>query len=134
VTSRLLHAHAGFDIRASSLLSLLPWLVMAIGSSASGLLADGLVARGANVTSVRKGMQSVAFLGPVAALLVLASPGVTPPVAVLCMTAALGITSLGEGRGACPFRADPLPPDSCRLAAPTACLPACFSQYTDHQA
>jgi hypothetical protein len=40
-------------------------------------------------------MQSVAFLGPAAALLVLANPSVSPSLALACLTAALGITSLG---------------------------------------
>jgi ACS family sodium-dependent inorganic phosphate cotransporter/ACS family sodium-dependent inorganic phosphate cotransporter-like MFS transporter 9 len=83
------------DLRASSLMSFVPWVVMAIGSSAAGLLADGLVARGVPVLRVRKRIQTVAFLGPVVALMVLSSPGISPPLALLCMTAALGITSLG---------------------------------------
>lgn len=86
---------AGMDLRASSLMSFVPWVVMAIGSSAAGLLADGLVARGVPVLRVRKRIQTVAFLGPVVALMVLSSPGISPPLALLCMTAALGITSLG---------------------------------------
>jgi len=49
------------------------------------------------VTSVRKLMQSVAFLVPAASLLVLASASpLTPGVALGCMTAALGFTSLGQ--------------------------------------
>ena len=87
----------GMDLKASSLLSFVPWLAMAVGSSAAGLLADGLVARGVPVLSVRRGMQSVAFLGPVLALLVLGNPSsLSPPLAVACLTAALGITSLGQ--------------------------------------
>ena len=51
------------------------------------------------VLKVRKGIQTVAFLGPVAALVVLANKSISPPLALLCMTAALGITSLGEWEG-----------------------------------
>ncbi|GFH23432.1 MFS domain-containing protein [Haematococcus lacustris] len=36
----------GFDLRSSSFMAFLPWLVMAVGSSLSGLLADSLVAGG----------------------------------------------------------------------------------------
>ncbi|GAB4816678.1 hypothetical protein N2152v2_003724 [Parachlorella kessleri] len=86
----------GVDLRASALLSFIPWLVMAVGSSLAGLLADGLVRAGHSVVSVRKGVQTAAFLGPVAALLVLASPSITAGKAVAAMTAALGITSLGQ--------------------------------------
>ncbi|KAG1674590.1 hypothetical protein FOA52_001839 [Chlamydomonas sp. UWO 241] len=86
----------GFDMRASSLLSFLPWLVMAAGSSASGLLADSLIAKGTDVTTVRKALQSIAFLVPAVALLVLGSPGISPAQAVAAMTVALGTTSLGQ--------------------------------------
>ncbi|GBF90924.1 anion transporter, chloroplastic-like [Raphidocelis subcapitata] len=86
----------GFDLRASSLLSFLPWLVMAVGSSAAGVLADSLIARGVDVTAVRKGMQTVSMLVPAAALLLLSQPGLSPAAAVACMTAALGVTSLGQ--------------------------------------
>jgi len=68
---------------------------MAVGSSAAGLLADGLVRRGMPVTAVRKRIQTVAFLGPAAALLVLANRGISPRAAVACLTVALGTTSLG---------------------------------------
>jgi hypothetical protein len=31
------------DLRVSSLMSFVPWVVMAVGSTSAGLLADGLV-------------------------------------------------------------------------------------------
>ncbi len=68
------------DLKASSLLAFLPWLVMAMGSSLSGLLADALVARGVKVVTVRKALQSVAFLVPAVALLLLAQPNISPQV------------------------------------------------------
>lgn len=83
-------------MRSSSFLSLLPWLVMAVGSSAAGFLADSLIAAGNNVTFVRKALQSVSMLVPAAALLILANPNISPPVAVAAMTIALGVTSLGQ--------------------------------------
>jgi ACS family sodium-dependent inorganic phosphate cotransporter/ACS family sodium-dependent inorganic phosphate cotransporter-like MFS transporter 9 len=86
----------GFDLRASSFLSLVPWAVMAGGSSAAGFLADGLIALGHSTTRVRKVLQSVSMLVPAAALLVLADPGISPPQAVAAMTVALGMTSLGQ--------------------------------------
>ena len=70
----------GFDLRSSSLASLLPFLVMAAGSPLSGVVADGLVARGVPVTNVRKAMQAVAFLVPAVALMVLAQQGLSPQV------------------------------------------------------
>ncbi|KAG2442479.1 hypothetical protein HXX76_002565 [Chlamydomonas incerta] len=86
----------GFDLRSSSFTAFLPWLVMAVGSSASGLLADSLVARGVPVTTVRKSLQTVAFLVPAAALMVLCQPGISAATAVSAMTVALGTTSLGQ--------------------------------------
>ena len=69
--------------------------VMAVGSSAAGLLADQLVRHGMPVTAVRKRIQTIAFLGPAAALLVLANRAISPVLAVTCLTIALGTTSLG---------------------------------------
>lgn len=89
------------DLRASSLMSFVPWVVMAIGSTSAGLLADGLVRRGVPVLTVRKNVQAVAFLGPVLALTALSNPAIAPPAALLCMTAALGVTSLGALWGLC---------------------------------
>ncbi|KAL6765902.1 major facilitator superfamily domain-containing protein [Haematococcus lacustris] len=86
----------GFDLRSSSFMAFLPWLVMAVGSSLSGLLADSLVAGGVPLVRVRKGVQTVAFLVPAAALLLLAQPGLSPQVAVGLLTVALGTTSLGQ--------------------------------------
>lgn len=86
----------GLDLRASSFVSFLPWLVMAAGSSFAGVLADGLVNKGVPVTTVRKALQTVAFLVPAVALLLLANPAIQPSAAVACMTIALGTTSLGQ--------------------------------------
>ena len=63
----------------------------------AGLLADGLIKQGVGITQVRKRLQTVAFLGPALALIIL-SRSKDPRVAVACMTCALGITSLGECR------------------------------------
>eukprot|EP00775_Hariotina_reticulata_P012650 gene12650-12778_t len=86
----------GFDLRSSSFLSLVPWLVMAVGSSAAGFLADSLIASGHSITTVRKAVQSVSMLVPAVALLFLANPEISPAAAVAAMTAALGVTSLGQ--------------------------------------
>lgn len=85
----------GVNLRSSSFLSFLPWTVMAVGSSVAGVLADGLIQRGWSVTHVRKALQTVAFLGPAAALMVLSGTK-DPRIAVASMTCALGITSLGQ--------------------------------------
>ncbi|EIE19438.1 MFS general substrate transporter [Coccomyxa subellipsoidea C-169] len=90
------HHVFGLDMKSSSFLSFLPWTVMALGSMSAGLLADGLVRRGMSVTNVRKAVQTVAFLIPAAALIVLANPGISTTTAVACLTIALGTTSLGQ--------------------------------------
>lgn len=77
-------------------MSFVPWLVMATGSSASGLLSDSLVRSGVNPTTVRKVVQTVAFLGPILPLLALAAGGLGTTQAVVAMTLALGITSVGQ--------------------------------------
>lgn len=96
VAATLLLQALGFDLRSSSFLSLVPWLVMAVGSSAAGFLADSLIAAGHSVTLVRKVVQSVSMLVPAVALLFLANPSISPAAAVTAMTVALGITSLGQ--------------------------------------
>ncbi len=55
--SRTSRQALGFDLQASSFLAFLPWLVMAFGSPASGLLADHLVACGVPVVTARKALQ-----------------------------------------------------------------------------
>jgi hypothetical protein len=42
------------DLRASSLMSFVPWVVMAVGSTSAGLLADGLVSANPPTTTGRK--------------------------------------------------------------------------------
>eukprot|EP00983_Pelagomonas_calceolata_P053415 1143281-Pelagomonas_calceolata.AAC.4 len=62
---------------------------MAVGSSLSGVLADALVARGIHVTQVRKAVQTVAFLVPAVALLVLSQPGLSPQVGFILRVRAI---------------------------------------------
>ncbi len=77
------------------------------------------VQNGVPVLRVRKGIQTIAFLGPVLALTVLSNPAISPPLALLCMTAALGITSLGEPPWAVPQMAG-----QCEQA-PKRCMHGC---------
>ena len=87
----------GMNLRASSFMSFVPWLVMAIGSVSAGYLCDYLVNSAKwNRTRVRKMIQTVAFLGPVPALLALATGSLSPGQALVAMTFALGLTSVGQ--------------------------------------
>ena len=51
----------GLNLKESGLLSCLPYLTQAVTSNLAGWLADWLIDRGASVTLVRKGMQTVRF-------------------------------------------------------------------------
>lgn len=86
----------GMNLRASSFMSFVPWLVMAFGSVTSGYICDSLVNSGANRTSVRKLIQSIALLGPVPALVALSTGTLAAPQALIAMTFALGLTSVGQ--------------------------------------
>jgi ACS family sodium-dependent inorganic phosphate cotransporter/ACS family sodium-dependent inorganic phosphate cotransporter-like MFS transporter 9 len=90
------HTQLSLSITASSVLSLLPWAVMALGSSASGWIADGLIMKGVPVTRVRKFLQTASFLGPAGALLVLQGTRSSAIVSMTCFIAALGLQSLGQ--------------------------------------
>lgn len=80
----------GFDLAASSFLSILPWLAMFISANVSGIIADGMRARGISITSIRKIMQSIGLLGP-ATFLGLVSTTTNPSLAVAYMTSALAL-------------------------------------------
>lgn len=87
----------GMNLRASSFMSFVPWLVMAFGSVSAGYLCDYLVNSAKwNRTRVRKMIQTVAFLGPVPGLLALATGSLSPGQALVAMTCALGLTSVGQ--------------------------------------
>lgn len=86
----------GMNLRASSFMSFVPWLVMAFGSVTAGYVCDYLVNSGVNRTSVRKWIQSLALLGPVPALISLSTGSLTAGQALVAMTCALGLTSVGQ--------------------------------------
>eukprot|EP00899_Mesostigma_viride_P003922 jgi/Mesvir1/13530/Mv16412-RA.1 len=87
----------GFNLFESGIYSVLPWLLMAISSNAAGALADGLVSRGTDVTTVRKAMQTVGFLGPALFLTLLRHVDAsTPMLAVLCMMGSQGTDAFSQ--------------------------------------
>lgn len=85
----------GFDLAASSFLSVLPWLAMFCSANIGGLIADSLSARGVSLTKVRKSMQTIGFLGP-ATFLALVSTTTSPMLAVAYMTFALAFGSFAQ--------------------------------------
>jgi ACS family sodium-dependent inorganic phosphate cotransporter len=54
----------GLDLLKSGFFSVLPWVTMAISANVGGWIADTLIGRGWSITTVRKIMQTIGFLGP----------------------------------------------------------------------
>ncbi|CAM0880971.1 unnamed protein product [Alopecurus aequalis] len=84
-----------FNLTESSLLCVLPWLTMAISANVGGWIADTLVSRGTSVTTVRKIMQSIGFLGPAFFLSQLSHID-SPALAVLCMACSQGTDAFSQ--------------------------------------
>lgn len=85
----------GFELAASSFLSVVPWLAMFISANAGGFIADAMRARDFSITTVRKTMQSIGFLGP-ALFLGLVATTKAPALAVTYMTIALALGSFSQ--------------------------------------
>jgi len=85
----------GLNLQESGFYSVLPWISMALLANVGGSLADKLVARGVSVTNVRKGMQTIGFLGPAICLTLLGKVS-TPQGAVLCMMASQGADAFSQ--------------------------------------
>ncbi|KAI5421801.1 Ascorbate transporter [Lathyrus oleraceus] len=84
-----------FNLTESGLLCVLPWLTMAIFANIGGWIADTLVSKGLSITTVRKIMQSIGFLGP-AFFLTQLSHVTTPAMAVLCMSCSQGCDAFSQ--------------------------------------
>ena len=85
----------GFSLTDSGLFSVLPWLTMAVSANVGGWIADKLITRGVSVTLVRKGMQTIGFLGP--ALCLSRLPHISSPsLAVACMMASQGADAFSQ--------------------------------------
>uniref|UniRef100_A0A0D6QS61 Major facilitator superfamily (MFS) profile domain-containing protein n=1 Tax=Araucaria cunninghamii TaxID=56994 RepID=A0A0D6QS61_ARACU len=84
-----------FNLTESGLFCVLPWLTMALCANLGGWIADTLVSRGLSITTVRKVMQSIGFLGP-AFFLTQLSHAKSPAMAVLCMTCSQGSDAFSQ--------------------------------------
>lgn len=84
-----------FDLTESGLFCVLPWFTMAISANVGGYIADKLVSRGVSVTTVRKLMQTIGFLGPAFFLTQLSHVN-SPAMAVLCMTCSQGTDAFSQ--------------------------------------
>ncbi|XP_024016743.1 sodium-dependent phosphate transport protein 1, chloroplastic isoform X3 [Eutrema salsugineum] len=89
------HQVLKFNLMESGLLSVFPWLTMAISANAGGWIADTLVSRGFSVTNVRKIMQTIGFLGPAFFLTQLKHID-SPTMAVLCMACSQGLDAFSQ--------------------------------------
>ncbi|XP_042506108.1 ascorbate transporter, chloroplastic-like isoform X1 [Macadamia integrifolia] len=84
-----------FNLTESGLFCVLPWLTMAVFANIGGWIADTLVSKGLSITTVRKIMQSIGFLGP-AFFLTQLSHVRTPALAVLCMACSQGLDAFSQ--------------------------------------
>lgn len=84
-----------FNLTESGLFCVLPWLTMAFSANLGGWIADTLVSKGLSVTTVRKIMQSIGFLGP-AFFLTQLSHIDSPAMAVLCMACSQGTDAFSQ--------------------------------------
>ncbi|KAJ7964143.1 Ascorbate transporter, chloroplastic, partial [Quillaja saponaria] len=84
-----------FNLTESGLLCVLPWLTMAFSANLGGWIADTLVSKGLSVTTVRKIMQTVGFLGPAFFLTQLSHIN-SPAIAVLCMACSQGTDAFSQ--------------------------------------
>ncbi|KAJ4768937.1 phosphate transporter 4 [Rhynchospora pubera] len=84
-----------FNLTESGLFCVLPWLTMAFSANMGGWIADTLVRKGLSVTTVRKVMQSIGFLGP-AFFLTQLSHVHSPAMAVLCMACSQGTDAFSQ--------------------------------------
>uniref|UniRef100_A0A7R9YSS6 Major facilitator superfamily (MFS) profile domain-containing protein n=1 Tax=Chlamydomonas euryale TaxID=1486919 RepID=A0A7R9YSS6_9CHLO len=85
----------GLDLMHSGVLSVLPWVTMAIMANVGGYIADSMVERGVSVTKVRKVMQTLGFMGPAFFLSQLSSVD-SAWGAVLCMMGAQGFDAFSQ--------------------------------------
>lgn len=79
----------GLSIAGAGLYSAAPWLTMFVMTNAAAWIADGLIARGVSLTTVRKLMQTIGLVGA-ALFLLLARGAETPGSALILMCGALG--------------------------------------------
>ncbi len=80
----------GLDIGSAGIYTMAPWAAMFVMMNVAGWIADGLISRRWNITTVRKMMQTIGLLGSAAFLLVTRFV-TTPEMALLSLCGALGL-------------------------------------------
>jgi ACS family sodium-dependent inorganic phosphate cotransporter len=79
----------GFSLEEMGVYAMVPYLAMLLAANGAGWAADGLIRRGVNITLVRKGFQSLCFVGSAGCLLLLAAT-TSQGLALLYITLGLG--------------------------------------------
>lgn len=79
----------GFSLEEMGIYAMFPYLAMLLAANAAGWTADGLIRRGVSTTLVRKGFQTLCFVGSAACLLLL-SATTSQGLALLYITLGLG--------------------------------------------
>ncbi|KAF8397341.1 hypothetical protein HHK36_016254 [Tetracentron sinense] len=83
------------DLRQAAWFSAVPWIMMAILGYFAGVWSDMLIRNGTSVTSTRKIMQSIGFVGPGIALIGL-NAAKSPSIASIWLTVAVGLKSFSN--------------------------------------
>ncbi|KAG4130664.1 hypothetical protein ERO13_D09G158800v2 [Gossypium hirsutum] len=83
------------NLKQAAWFSAVPWGTMAVSGYIAGAISDSLVKAGYSITSVRKIMQSIGFIGPGVSLLCL-NFAKSPEMAAVCITAALSLSSFSQ--------------------------------------
>lgn len=85
----------GVNLKDAAWFSAVPWAMMAAVGFVAGACSDTLVRAGVSVTTTRKIMQSIGFLGPAVALLGLNAVS-HPMVAAAWLTVAVGLSAFSQ--------------------------------------
>ncbi|URE11349.1 Sugar transporter [Musa troglodytarum] len=83
------------NLKQAAWFSAVPWGVMALSGYIAGASSDFMIKSGCRITSVRKLMQSIGFIGPAVSLLCLRYAQ-TPTAAAVLMTIALSLSSFSQ--------------------------------------
>ena len=89
----------GLDISNAGVYTMAPWAVMFIMMNVAGWIADSLIARNWDITTVRKLMQSIGLLGS-AFFLFVTRTVTAPDMALLSLSGALGLLAFAYSGGA----------------------------------
>eukprot|EP00250_Pteridium_aquilinum_P002103 c12306_g2_i1 orf=290-1948(-) len=85
----------GVNLKQAAWFSAVPWAMMAAVGCVAGSCSDFLIESGLNITTVRKIMQSIGFMGPALALIAVNASS-SASVAAVWLTVAIGSSSFSQ--------------------------------------